>query len=402
VSVALPGAVTARVGRVRGWVGRHQAARTPNSVLLVLAVAVLNVVGLVMVLSASSVQSLDAKGDPWWFFERQVMWTGLGVLAFVVASRFDHRRWRRFVVGLLAAAFALLTIVLIPGVGIYVDGARRWLGSGQLRLQPSEIAKFALLVFCADVLARRQHEVHDWRRALRPIVSVLAAVALLMMLEPDLASYMVIAVMVVAMLVVGGIRFRHLAALAETGMAMVAMFSFVVPWRRARMFSFFSGGQDAHAAGYQVTQSLIALVRGGWTGVGLGAGRSKWHFLPAAHTDFIFAVIGEELGVLGCALVVGLFVLIAVIGIRAALRAPDRFGTMLAVGATAWIVGQAVLNLGAVVGVLPVTGVPLPFVSFGGTALVSTMIAAGVLVNVARQGARAPAPSRPLAKPTRR
>jgi len=371
---------------------KHQAARTPNSVLLILAVAVLNIIGLVMVLSASSVESLDSKGNPWWFFERQMMWTALGVVAFFLASRFDHRRWRRLAPLLLAVAFLLLTVVLIPGVGIYVDGARRWLGSGQFRLQPSEIAKFALLVFCADVLARRQHEVADWRRALRPIVSVLGAVALLMMLEPDLASFMVIAVTVSAMLVVGGIRARHLAALAAAGVFMITMFSFVVPWRRARMFSFFSGGQDAHAAGYQVTQSLIALVRGGWTGVGLGAGRAKWNFLPAAHTDFIFAVIGEELGVLGCALVVGLFVLIAVIGFRTAHRAPDRFGTVLAVGATAWIVGQAVLNLGAVVGVLPVTGVPLPFVSFGGTALVSTMVAAGVLVNVARQGASAGVP----------
>jgi cell division protein FtsW len=386
VSVALPGAVSARVGRVRGWWASHQAVRTPNSVLLVLGVAVLNVIGLVMVLSASSVESLDSKGNPWWFFERQLLWTTFGAIAFLAASRFDHRRWRRFAPTLLVIAFVLLTIVLVPGIGIYVDGARRWLGTGQFRLQPSEIAKFALLVFCADVLARRQHEVHDWRRALRPVVSVLGAVAALMMLEPDLASFMVIAVMVAAMLVVGGIRTRHLAALAGVGVGMIAMFSFVVPWRRARMFSFFSGGQDAHAAGYQVTQSLIALARGGWTGVGLGAGRAKWNFLPAAHTDFIFAVIGEELGVFGCALVVGLFVLIAVIGIRTASRAPDRFGTVLAVGATAWIVGQAVLNLGAVVGVLPVTGVPLPFVSFGGTALVSTMVAAGVLVNVARQG----------------
>ncbi len=394
MSVALPGVVTARVGRVRGWMTRHQAMRTPNSVLLVLAVAVLNIVGLVMVLSASSVESLDSKGNPWWFFERQLLWTAFGALAFLAASRFDHRRWRRVAPLLLVVAFGLLTVVLIPGIGIYVDGARRWLGSGQFRLQPSEIAKFALLVFCADVLARRQHEVADWRRGLRPIVSVLGAVALLMMLEPDLASFMVIAVMVAAMLVVGGIRARHLATLAAAGVAMVTMFSFVVPWRRARMFSFFSGGQDAHAAGYQVTQSLIALARGGWTGVGLGAGRAKWNFLPAAHTDFIFAVIGEELGVLGCALVIGLFVLIAVIGIRTAHRAPDRFGTVLAVGATTWIVGQAILNLGAVVGVLPVTGVPLPFVSFGGTALVSTMVAAGVLVNVARQGVPAGVPDR--------
>jgi len=236
MSLALPGVVTARVGRVRGWVTRQQAARTPNSVLLVLAIAVLNIIGLVMVLSASSVESLDSKGNPWWFFERQVIWTTFGACAFVAASRFDHWRWRKLVPLLLGIAFVLLAAVLVPGIGIYSDGARRWLGSGQFRLQPSEIAKFALLVFCADVLARRQHETADWRRALRPIVSVLAGVALLMMLEPDLASFMVIAVMVVAMLVVGGIRSRHLAALAAAGVAMVTMFSFVVPWRRARMF----------------------------------------------------------------------------------------------------------------------------------------------------------------------
>jgi len=387
VSVTLPSSVADRVGRVRQWAARHDAVRTPNSVLLVLAVAVLNVVGLVMVLSASSVSSLDATGTPWSTFVKQLEWTAIGALGFFLASRFDHRKWRRFVPLLLGVSFVLLFVVLIPGVGIYVDGAQRWIGSGQFRLQPSEIAKFALLIFCADVLARRQHETDDYRRALRPIVLVLALVALLMMIEPDLASFMVIAVMVGTMLVIGGVRFRHLGALAGAGLLLIATFSFVVPWRRARMLSFFGGGRhDAANTGYQVTQSLLALSRGGWTGVGLGAGRAKWHFLPAAHTDFIFAVIGEELGVLGCALVIGLFVVIAVIGVRTAARAPDRFGTVLAAGATAWIVGQAVLNLGAVVGVLPVTGVPLPFVSFGGTALVSTMIGAGVLVNVARQG----------------
>jgi cell division protein FtsW len=387
VSIAIPSVVTDRVGRVREWAARHDATRTPNSVLLVLAVVVLNVVGLVMVLSASSVSSLDATGTPWSTFFKQLQWTAIGAVGFFLASRFDHRRWRRAVPVLLAVAFVLLVVVLIPGIGIYVDGARRWLGSGQFRLQPSEFAKFALLIFCADVLARRQHEVTDFRRALLPVVTVLGGVALLMMLEPDLASFMVIATMVGTMLVIGGVRLRHLGTVAGVGLAVVTAFSFMVSWRRARMLSFFGGGtHDAANTGYQVTQSLLALSRGGWTGVGLGAGRAKWHFLPAAHTDFIFAVIGEELGVLGCALVIGLFVLIAVIGVRTAARAPDRFGTVLAAGATAWIVGQAVLNLGAVVGVLPVTGVPLPFVSFGGTALVSTMIGAGVLVNVARQG----------------
>jgi cell division protein FtsW len=386
MSIALPARVTERVGRFRQWAARHEAVRTPNSVLLVLAVAVLNVVGLVMVLSASSVSSLDTTGTPWSTFLKQMQWTALGALGFFLASRFDHHRWRRFVPALLGLAFFLLLIVLIPGVGIYVDGARRWLGSGQFRLQPSEIAKFALLIFCADVLARRQHDVADHRRVLMPVVIVLGAAAVLIMAEPDLTSLMVITVMVSTMLVIGGVRLRHLATVAGGALGLIAIFSLMVPWRRARMLSFFGGGKDSANTGYQVTQSLLALSRGGWTGVGLGAGRAKWRFLPAAHTDFIFAVIGEELGVLGCALVVGLFVVIAVIGVRTAARAPDRFGTVLAAGATAWIIGQAVFNLGAVVGVLPVTGVPLPFVSFGGTALVFTMLAAGVLVNVARQG----------------
>jgi cell division protein FtsW len=199
---------------------------------------------------------------------------------------------------------------------------------------------------------------------------------------------MVITVMIFATMVAAGVRSRYLATLVATGVAFVTFMSFWVPWRRARMFSFLDPLQDAGNTGYQVTQSVIALHTGGWTGVGLGAGRAKWRFLPAAHTDFIFAVIGEELGLLGALLVIGLFVLIAIVGVRTALRAPDRFGMILAAGITAWIIGQAVLNLGGVVGVLPVTGVPLPFVSFGGTALLFTMVAAGLLGNVARQGGR--------------
>ncbi len=371
---------------VRRWWVRSESTRTPNSVLLVLGVAVLNIVGLVMVLSASSVRSIDVSGTPWSFFERQLMWTALGAVGFVVVSRIDYRAWRRITVPLLAIAIGLLFVVLVPGLGIKVDGARRWLGYDQLRLQPSEIAKLALLVFAADVLTRREHEVGQWRRALRPIGLVLVLVTILMMAEPDLASMMVIAVIVIATLVVGGVRMRHLGILGGAAIIGVTIAAFASPWRRARMLSFLDPTNDPNNTGYQVTQSLIALTRGSWTGVGLGAGRSKWRFLPAAHTDFIFAVIGEELGLVGCAMVVGLFALIAVIGVRTAARAPDRFGMIIATGATAWIVGQAVLNLGAVVGVLPVTGVPLPFVSFGGTALVTTMAAAGMLVNVARQG----------------
>ncbi|MBM3676245.1 MAG: putative lipid II flippase FtsW [Actinobacteria bacterium] len=379
----LPGRLRARLA---GLWAAGDTRRTPNFLVFTTAIGVLNAIGLVMVLSASSVLSLDDKGSPWWFFQRQLMWSVLGLTAFLVCSRVDYRTWRRITIPFLAVTLVLLVVVLIPGIGIWVDGSRRWLGWGTLRLQPSEVAKLALLILTADVLTRRERELDDWRVALRPTLVVTAVVAGLVMLEPDLASTMVITIVVGSVLVVGGIRLRHLAAVGATAIALVTAFSLLVPWRRARMLSFLDPWSDSSNAGYQVTQSLIALGSGGWTGVGLGASRAKWRFLPAAHTDFIFAIVGEELGLLGAGLVIGLFVMLAVAGVRTALRSPDRFGMLVAGAVTAWIIGQAVVNLGAVVGVLPVTGVPLPFVSFGGSALVITMAAAGVLANVARQG----------------
>jgi cell division protein FtsW len=226
----------------------------------------------------------------------------------------------------------------------------------------------------------------DWRQVLRPIALVFGFFALLVMKEPDMGTTIVMAILTGTILFVAGVRLRQLALLGLGGMGAAALLAIVEPYRRARLISFLDPFADARAGGYQVAQSLIALGSGGWTGVGLGAGRAKWLFLPNAHTDFIFAVIGEELGLLGCVLVLFLFAALTVLGIRAAARAPDRFGTLVAAGITGWIAGQALVNVGAVTGMLPVTGVPLPFVSFGGSALLFTMAAAGVLLNVARQG----------------
>ncbi len=382
--VRMPAKLT---GLRRGWT-KAGTQRTSTYLLLLMVVAVLNVIGVVMVLSASSVQSLDSKGNAWWFFERQLLWTCLGILGFAVASRIDYKLWRRYTVPFLALATVLLALVLVPGIGIWVDGSRRWLGFGSWRVQPSEVAKLAFLVFAADVLTRQEKKVDDWRKALRPVMLVFVFFAFLIMKEPDLASTMVLTIILGATLVVGGIRARHLALIGGTAVAAVTAFALFVPWRRARMLAFLDPWHDKSNTGYQVTQSLIAMGSGGWTGVGLGASRAKWRFLPAAHTDFIFAIIGEELGLFGCMLVIGLFGALAFLGIRTALRAPDRFGMLLAGGVTAWIVGQAVINIGSVVGLLPVSGVPLPFVSFGGTALLFTMTAAGLLGNVARQGGR--------------
>ncbi|MCZ7526196.1 MAG: putative lipid II flippase FtsW [Acidimicrobiia bacterium] len=378
--------LAARVGQARRAWALAGSRRPPTYVLLVAVVAVLNVVGLVMVLSASSVVSLDQYGSSWRIFERQVLWSLVGAAAFVVAARVDYRRLQRVVVPLLVVAAVLLVLVLVPGLGVKVSGSRRWLGTGSWRFQPSELAKLALLVYAADVLTRRRDELHDWRRVLRPVLVVFGGLAFLVLQEPDMDSTIVLALVVAAVLVVGGVRLRHLAVLGGAGLAAAALLAVAAPYRRARVFAYLNPWSDPSNTGYQIAQSLIALGSGGWTGVGLGSGRAKWMFLPNAHTDFIFAIVGEELGLLGCLLVLLLFGGFAVLGVRAAIRAPDRFGTLLAAGITAWVVGQALINIGAVIGLLPVSGITLPFVSFGGSALVFTMAAAGILGNVARQG----------------
>lgn len=384
-------AIPVRIPAVLRRVRERQRTRTealprpPMYVVLAATVGVLNIVGLVMILSASAVNALSAYGSSWYFFQRQLLWALVGALAFVVTSRVDYRVWRKFAIPLLVVAGATLCVVLVPGVGIQVDGARRWLGAGFLRFQPSEIAKLALLIYVADVMARRGEWASDHRRVLKPVLLVSGAIAGLVLIEPDLDSTIVLALIVMAGLIVGGLPTKPLAKLTFAGIAGAAIASMAEPYRRARVLAFLHPSRDASNTGYQIKQSLIALGSGGVDGVGLGNGRAKWMFLPNAHTDFIFAIIGEELGLLGCVLVLALFVGFGLVGLRIARRAPDRFGMLLAAGVTAWVVGQAAINLGAVVAVIPVSGIPLPFLSAGGSALLFTMTGAGMLANIARQ-----------------
>jgi cell division protein FtsW len=353
--------------------------------LLVATIGVLVTIGVVMVLSASSVVSLTDYGNAWHFFVRQLIWTAVGVIAFVVVVRIDYHQWSRAVMPLVVISGVLLAIVLIPKIGIYVGGSRRWLGVGSWRFQPSELAKLALLLFGAELLTRRAREVDDFRRVLRPLLLVLLGFGALVCLEPDLDSTVIMAVIVGTLMVAGGVRYRYLAVIAGSGVALAAILAVAAPYRRARVLTFLNPSGDASNTGYQMLQSLIATGSGGIDGVGLGAGRAKWLFLPNAHTDFIFAVIGEELGLIGTLTVLGLFMAFAVLGIRTALRAPDRYGMLIAAGVTVWIVVQAAVNIGGVIGMLPVSGIPLPFVSFGGSSLLFTMVAAGILANIARQ-----------------
>lgn len=363
--------------------GRH---RPPGFVALFGVVVVLNLVGLVMVLSASSVVAAEQYGTAWRFSQLHVAWFLLGLAVLAVSSRVDYRHWRRAVVPLLAVSLFLLAVVLVPGVGIRVSGSSRWLGFGPARMQPSEFAKLAMLIYAAHVLTRRGDRVDDWRLALKPVLLVLGAFVVLVMAQPDMGTTSVLVAIAGVVLFAGGVRFVHLGTVGGVVAAAGLVAAVSAPYRRARLLSFANPFADATGDGYQLAQSLIALGSGGWTGEGLGASRAKWEFLPNAHTDFIFAIVGEELGIVGAFLVIALFGAFLVLGVRTAIRAPDTFGSLLALGVTGWIVTQAVVNLGAVTGLLPVTGVPLPFVSFGGSALVAMMGGTGLLLNVARQG----------------
>ena len=379
-----PGAKPARNRPARG---SRPGVRDSGWVLLAALVAMLCVTGLMMVLSASSVEALRSYGGAWVFFQRQLIWVAIGAVALIVTMVVDYRHWQRAVLPVLGVSFFLLLLVLVPGVGITAGGSSRWLGTASLRIQPSELAKLAVLLFAADLLARRADRVHDWRVVLRPIIVSTGLVAMLVLLQPDMGTAMLMVLIVLVLLFVGGVPLTSMATVGVVaGVGAIALAK-VEGYRWDRISSYRDPFGDFSHTGYQVAQSLVALGTGHVGGVGLGASRAKWGFLPNAHTDFIFAIVGEELGLVGTCLVVGLFVTFAILGVRAALRAPDRFGALLAGGITAWVCGQAAVNMGAVTGLLPVTGVPLPFVSFGGSSLVVTMAATGILLNIARQPA---------------
>jgi cell division protein FtsW len=384
-TVAVKGRPAGRT-RTKAKTSRPKSVRPSGYVLLLVLVAVLNIIGLVMVLSASSVEALRLYGSAWFYFERQILWVGLGTAALIVTLRIDYHRWRKLAVPLLLACGAMLLAVLVPGIGIRVNGSARWLGAGQWRVQPSELAKLAVLIFIADLLTRRSSRMDDTRYVVWPVMAAFLSVGLLIMMEPDMGTTLVLGSIVFGVLFVAGAPLFTMAKIG--GMAAVGSLGLAVlePYRWRRMTAFRHPFADAGNAGYQSAQGLLALGSGKLTGVGLGASRASWGFLPNPHTDFIFAIIGEQTGLVGSLLVISLFGAFAFLGVRAALRAPDRFGMLIAAGITSWIIGQAVINVGAVVGLLPVTGVPLPFISFGGSSLVIAMGAVGILLNVARSG----------------
>jgi cell division protein FtsW len=361
--------------------------------LLLTATLCLLAFGVVMVFSASSTTALlGQSGDSAYYLKRTLLIGAFGLVAMRLLAVRGLRIIRPLTPLLLASSFFLLLAVLGPGVGASTNGASRWIAAGPFQLQPSELAKLALVLYGASLLAARPPMVRSIR-TLVPYLSVVGLACMLMVAEPDLGTAIVVCMATAALLVAAGMKIRHLMLLVGAIGVVVLLAILIEPYRMARLTGFLNPTDDPSGAGFQAIQAKIALGSGGIFGVGLGQSLQKAFYLPEAHTDMIAAVIGEELGLAGLSILVGLFGLFAYAGLRTAQRARDRYGKLLAAGLTSLVLVQAIVNLFAVLGLAPLTGVPLPFVSYGNSSLVVMLAATGLLLNVAR-GGRAAAPAR--------
>jgi cell division protein FtsW len=378
-------------------------ASTRRTILLLLgSTAFLVVVGLIMVLSASSVSAFALHGDSFRYLQRQAAYAVVGLVALVLTSRMRYEVWRGLSIPFLVLTIAMLALVLSPSAGVEAYGASRWFEVGPITVQPSEIAKLSLVVFAAVVLTRKWGKLDDVGHLAVPLLPVGLVVCGMVMIQPDLGTTVIISGTLLMMVFVAGVRLRYLWVSAIVGAAVGMGLIMSADYRRVRFLSFLHPWEDAKNSGYQLVQSLIALGSGGLTGVGLGASRQKWQYVPNAHTDFIFAILGEELGLIGEVVVLVAFGALIFAGIRIAAQAKDVFGRLLAAGIVSWLGLQTLVNLGAVTGLLPITGVPLPFVSYGGSSLVVSLAAVGVLVNVANAQNRATARAGAAARSRRR
>lgn len=367
---------------------RITPASAPPGVFYLLAgiITIFVMLGLAMVMSASAISEFHKGRSPWGVFGKQAMWAVLGVIGLTVAMRVPLHFWRKLVVPGLVFCTIAMFVPFIPGLGVNVNGARAWVAVGGLTVQPSEFLKLATLMFCAHLLSKRQDEMHDTRRTMRPVLLVAALGCGLCLMQQDLGSAIVLGAIIMVMLFIAGTPLVPLTSAIAVGGAGAMMFVFSSPFRRDRFTAFLDVAGHKDNLSYQTYQAMIALAQGGVTGEGVGRGSSKLgEYLPLAHSDFIFAVIAEELGFVGVFAVLGGFVLLAYAGMQIALMATDRFAKLIASGIVSWFIVQAVINAGGVVGLMPVTGLTLPFFSAGGTSLFITMTAAGLLLNVGRR-----------------
>jgi len=363
-----------------------RSAGSRRSVFLVVIVAMLLTIGLGAMLSASSVVSINANADQFELFTKQVLWVALGLAALVLTSFIPYRVWQRFALPIYAAVVVGLVATLI--VGDARGGATRWIVVGPITIQVAEFAKFASLSLLAAVITRKDALVTDFRHVFFPVTAILGTVSVLLLAQPDFGNVLLIVVPAFVMLAASSVPLRFVFSMAGIGALVVAAMALSADYRKARLLGFVDPFENARGSGLQAVQSMVALGTGGMFGVGLGQSRARWLWLPNAHTDFIFAIIGEETGFAGASIVIMLFGLMAVVGVSIAYRAPDRYGRLLAIGLVGWLSVQALVNIGGVVAVLPITGVPLPFISSGGNAMLANLAAIGVLLNISRSSDR--------------
>jgi len=363
-----------------------RSAKHPDR-LLMFTTVLLSGAGLVMVTSASVAFAYTQHQSAFYYAERQAVWMLIGFAGLLLLGRMDYRRLRPLAPAAAVAATLLMLLVLVPHLGVTVHGARRWFDAGPLgTFQPSELGKLAFVFFIAHWVDRNAAHLGDLHKGLAPFAAMLAGVLVLLMLERDLGTSVVIVGIFLSAYWAGGGRFRHLVLLvAVLGLAFIAI-TLLEPYRFARLTNFRNPFADPLGAGFQSTQALYSLGSGGLFGVGIGHSVEKYGWLPEAHTDFIFAILGEETGLIGTTLVMIGFLFFAVRGYLGALRAPDRFGVCLAAGITTWIAFEALMNMATVTNTLPIAGVPLPFFSYGGTAIATTLAAVGLLLSIARFG----------------
>lgn len=362
---------------------RNDLKRKQPDVVLFLDTMFLLSIGIVMVLSASSYNSMLYYKDAFHFFKRQLMWSGLGIVSMFVIMNYDYMKMKKLVKMGFIITIVLLVAVLIPGIGKNVKGSTRWIGVGPLVFTPSEIVKIAIVFYFALRISMEPLKIKNFK-GFMSYLAVLGIVGALLLKQPDLGTTIAVCGTAFCMFIAAGARISHLVGLAMTGVLGVVVLILMEPYRLKRFTGFLHLWETASSEGYQTVQSLYALGSGGLLGMGLGNSRQKFLYLPERHTDFIFAIIGEELGFIGLFLVIALFFLFVWRGYRIAILAPDRFGSLLAVGITSIIAVQSVINMGVVTGSLPVTGITLPFVSYGGSSLVFSLLGVGILLNISR------------------
>lgn len=352
---------------------------------LVAVFIMLLLAGLLILFSATYYTAQD-RGDPLSEVKKQLIGIALGGTAMVFTSRIPYRFWRDtwVVTGMLGLSAVLLILVIIPGVGVYLNGSRRWLSVAGMSFQPSELAKMAVVLYMATTLTYRGRKIKSLLFGIVPVLLVPGVVFLLILQQPNLSTAGSILITSLLMVVMAGARWRHISLMLLGGLAVGGFYAWSAPYRRERLLSFTNPFAKMSDEGYQLAQSLIAFGSGGVFGMGLGMGRQKYAYLPYPESDFIFAIVGEDFGLVGCTAVIALFAAFLLCGMRIATRCRDKFGALLAAGITCSITVQAFLNMGVVIGILPTTGLPLPFFSAGGTSISITMAAVGILMNISR------------------